>query len=205
MAERWEPVRQCPQRSRKEGSQAPLRHQDCSTYPCLLRGPHTRGTWLCKGSTRKLGRRGCFRAQRAALLERNRLFLQAAQGLGPCGCSHPARPLKSLRQTGGRVRKALAPAAFLDEQLQGPAACGRPTHASHGSQAQAAAAQRAGPACPRGHPLLAVPGEVGRLPGLVRRGYQGAHLGGIAAEPRLGPHRSGGRILLHRGLPVAQP
>ena len=173
MGERRELVRQCPQRSGKEGNQAP-RPQDCSTYPCLLRGPHPRGAWLCKGSTRKLGRRGCFRAQRAALLGRNGLFLQAAQGLGPCGCSHPARPLKSLGETGGRVRKALAPAAFLDEQLQEPAACGRPTHTSHGSQAQAAAEQHAGPACPRGHPLLAVTGEVGRLPGLVRRGCQGA-------------------------------
>lgn len=103
------------------------------------------------------------------------------------------------------MRKALAPAAFLDEQLQEPAARGGPTHVSPRSQAQAAATQRAGPACPRGHPSPGCDRRSGETTRSGEQGLPGARLGGIAAEPRLGPHRSGGRILLHGGFPVARP
>lgn len=103
------------------------------------------------------------------------------------------------------MRKALTPAAFLDEQLQEPAARGCPTHVSPRSQAQTAATQRVGPACPRGHPSPGYDRRSGETTRSGEEGLPGARLGGIAAEPRLGPHRSGGRILLHGGFPVARP
>lgn len=63
-----------------------LRAQDYITYLCPVRVPLPRGLWLCKGSSKKFGRRGCFRAKRTALLGRNMgLFLQAAQGLQGAG------------------------------------------------------------------------------------------------------------------------
>lgn len=51
------------------------------TYPCPLRVPPPRGLWLCKGSSKKSGHRGCFLAERTALLGRNMgLFSKLPRG-----------------------------------------------------------------------------------------------------------------------------
>lgn len=54
---------------------------DHITYPCPLSVPCPEDLWLCMGSSRKLGRRGCFLAERAALLGRNVGSIPLADGV----------------------------------------------------------------------------------------------------------------------------
>lgn len=65
------------------------------TYPCPPRLPSARGLWLCKGSSRKLGRRGCFLAERTALLGRNKACSSVAQG-PDCGVGSSSSPTPHL-------------------------------------------------------------------------------------------------------------
>lgn len=66
--------------------------QDPMTYPCPPRLPPPRGLWLCKASSRKFGRRGCFLAERTALLGRNKACSSGCRGLRLCGVGVVIQP-----------------------------------------------------------------------------------------------------------------